>query len=178
MGTKHSREQILDGAVAAALDAGLSRLTFGSLARRLGIPDRTVVYYFPTKSDLVGAVLVAIGTRLQEALGGALTGPVAGPADLVRRLWPALAADEMDPLMALFFEANGLASAGREPYAALVPALVEAWIEWAALHLDGDQERRRSDAEAAIALSDGLLLLRQLAGPAAAERAAARLGIT
>ena len=37
--------------------------------------------------------------------------------------------------------------------------------------------RRRAEAEAALALIDGLLLIRHLAGPAAADRAAARLGV-
>jgi hypothetical protein len=43
--------------------------------------------------------------------------------------------------------------------------------------LTGTKANRRSEAEATIALIDGLLLLRQLAGPAAATRAAKRLGI-
>ena len=40
------------------------------------------------------------------------------------------------------------------------------------------QESQQVEAETAIALIDGLLLFRQLAGPAAAQRAARRLGIT
>ena len=37
----------------AVLDEGLSRLTFGRLAKRIGINDRSIVYYFPTKADLI-----------------------------------------------------------------------------------------------------------------------------
>ena len=52
MGHKHTKEEILEGALAAAFDDGLSQLTFGRLAKRLGINDRVVVYYFPSKDDL------------------------------------------------------------------------------------------------------------------------------
>jgi hypothetical protein len=44
-------------------------------------------------------------------------------------------------------------------------------------YLEGPPRRRRAEAEAAVAVLDGLLLLRQIAGPAAANRAAATLGV-
>jgi hypothetical protein len=88
-----------------------------------------------------------------------------------------LAHTDTDPIFALFFEANGLAVAGREPYRSLVPALVEAWIDWGSTFVAGTPKQRRVEAETAIALIDGLLLLRHLAGPASADRAARRLGI-
>ena len=77
----------------------------------------------------------------------------------------------------MFFEANGLAAAGRAPYVDLVPQLVEAWIDWLTAFFTGTVQRRRAEAETAIAVIDGLLLLRLLAGPSAANRAAGRLGI-
>jgi len=43
--------------------------------------------------------------------------------------------------------------------------------------LTGTRARRRDEAEAVVALLDGLLLLRQLSGAAAANRAARRLGV-
>jgi AcrR family transcriptional regulator len=178
MGHKHTKEEILAGALAAAFVDGLSRLTYGRVARRLGIDDRIVVYYFPTKDDLVGEVLVSMGVRLQETLAPAFASPAADHLELLRVAWPIVARAEADPVFALFFEANGLAATGREPYRTLVPQLVEAWIEWAADLIACSPPRRRAEAETAIAVVDGLLLLRQLAGPASADRAARRLGIS
>jgi hypothetical protein len=43
--------------------------------------------------------------------------------------------------------------------------------------IDARGRARRSEATAAIVLVDGLLLLRQVAGPAAADDAARRLGV-
>lgn len=177
MGPKHTRQDILDGALASAFADGLSQLSFGRVAKQLGINDRTVVYYFPSKDDLVGEVLVALGTQLQATLGPAFTSPAADHRDVVRAAWPLLARPDADPIFALFFEANGLAAAGREPYRSIVRQLVDIWISWTAELIDGPPSRRKAEAETAIALLDGLLLLRQLAGPAAANRAARSLGV-
>lgn len=177
MGTKHTKEQILAGALATAFDGGLSQLTFGRVAKRLGINDRTIVYYFPTKDDLLREVVLALGLQLMETLGAAFTAPANDHVELARLAWPVLATSEVDPVFARFFEANGLAAAGRDPYRALVPELVEAWVDWAAPFIDGPAADRRTEAETAIALIDGLLLLRLLAGAENAERAARRLGV-
>jgi AcrR family transcriptional regulator len=178
MGYRHTKEEILDGALALALDDGLSQLTFGRVAKRLAINDRTVVYYFPTKDDLISDVIVAMGLQLQETLAPAFATPAATHIDLIRAAWPVLAHPDADQVFALFFEANGLAATGREPYRTLIPQLVQMWIDWVAEYVAGSPTQRRTEAETAIAIIDGLLLLRQLAGPDAAERAAHRLGIT
>lgn len=177
MGHKHTREQILAGAVAAALEEGISRLTFGRLAKRLAISDRIVVYYFPSKDALITAVLVEVGDRLQEGLAVAFAAPATDHLQLARSAWPHLARPEADPIFGLFFEAIGLAASGLEPYRALATRLIAAWIDWLAEFFEGSPDDRRAEAEAALALIDGLLLIRQLSGPAAADRAAARLGV-
>ncbi|MFF5175645.1 hypothetical protein ACFY3U_23880 [Micromonospora sp. NPDC000089] len=178
MGHKYSREEILEGALDAAFAEGLSRLSFGQVARRLGASDRVVVYYFPTVDDLATNVLLALGGRLRETLAPAFTAPVPDHRALARAAWPVLSRPAADPVFALFLEANGLAAGGRAPYRTVVPRLVEEWIGWAEALLTGDPADRRAEAEAAIVLVDGLLLLRQLAGPEAADRAAERMGLT
>ncbi len=172
MGHKHSRDDILAGAVHVALADGLHALTFGRVAKHVGTSDRIVVYYFPSKADLVTAVLGALGERLQATLGPTLQGPCADPLELVRAAWPLLASVDADAVFALFFEALGLAISGEEPYTSLAPLLVAEWIEWTSGLFNGRAQRRRAQAEAAIAVLDGLLLLRQTAGAQAAERAA------
>ncbi len=177
MGYRHTKQEILEGALAAAMDDGLSQLTFGRVAKRLGINDRTVVYYFPTKDALITDVVMSMGLQLQQTLGGAFSTPAADHLELARAAWPVLAREEADPIFALFFEANGLAATGRAPFDTLVPVLVDAWIDWVMNFLTGTANERRAQAGAAIALLDGLLLLRQLAGPTAAAKAAKRLGV-
>jgi len=177
VGHKHTKDEILAGALATAFDDGLSQLTYGRVAKRLGINDRIAVYYFPTKDDLISEVLMSLGARLQQTLAAAFTSPSADHLALLRSAWPVLAHPDADPIFALFFEANGLAAAGRAPYHTLVPQLVATWIAWVAEFIHGTPAQRRTEAEAAIAIVDGLLLLRQLAGPEAADRAARRIGV-
>lgn len=177
MGHKHTKDELLAGALATAFDDGLSQVTFGRVAKRLGISDRTVVYYFPTKDELIAEIIGSMGAQLQVALADAFATPAGDHLELTAAAWPVLARDDVDPVFALFFEANGLAATGREPYRTLVPQLVEAWITWAAGFVEGPPERQRTEALASIALIDGLLLVRQLAGPDAAEQAARRLGV-
>jgi AcrR family transcriptional regulator len=176
MGYRHTKEEILDGALAVAFDDGLSQLTYGRVAKQLGISDRVVVYYFPSKEDLVGEVLLGVGIQLQQALEPAFRSLARDHLQLVKAAWPVMARSEADAVFSLFLEATGLAASGREPYGTLVPQLVEAWITWAAYYFQGTPARRRVEAETAIALLDGLLLLRQMAGSAAANRAAKRIG--
>ena len=171
MGYRHSKEEILEGAISFAFAEGLSRLTFGALGRHLGISDRIIVYYFPTKDALVGEVLGAIGLRLQSTLGSVVGSSLPHHKALVEAVWPVVARKKSDPVFALFFEASGLAAAGVEPYRSMAAALVNGWIGWAEQLIGGSPEHRKVEAAAAIAILDGLLLMRQLAGPDAADRA-------
>ena len=177
MGHKYSRDEILDGALQAAVVEGLSQLTFGRLARRLGVSDRVIVYYFPSKTELIVSVLTLVADRLQTVLTRAFTQPVSDHVELARAAWPRLATEEIDPLFGLYFEAIGQATAGVEPFAGLAGPLVAGWITWLAGFFDGDPETCRAKAVATLALLDGLLLMRQLAGGQAAERAALLLGV-
>lgn len=179
MGYRHTREQILEAATAVAMEGGLGALTFGAVGKRLGVADRTVVYYFGTKAELVVAVVQALGAGLESLLEAAFGSEPSAPAELARKAWPVLAKEESDRVFSLFFEIVGLSAARQAPYDQLAPAVVQRWVDWLGSRTLGrDEGARRAAALAVVAQIDGLLLVRRLLGAAAAEAAAMAAGVS
>ncbi len=178
MGYRHDRDDMLRAAVEVAMAHGVGAVTYGRVGKVLGISDRTVVYYFATKKDLLTAVVTHLGGQLQVVLEQAF-GPDPLPADeLMHRAWPALTTSESDDVFALFFEVIGLAAAKKAPYDELVPQFLDGWIDWLAARVDeGSPAVRRRQAASVVARIDGLLLLRQICGAQTAEQAAAEQGL-
>ena len=178
MGYRHSRDDILDAAVEVVLDVGLAGLTFASVSRRLGIADRTVVYYFPSKGDLVSAVLSRTTALLQELLAPALSQEASNESDVLRRCWTVLSGPAGEAASRVYFESVGLAVQGREPHTSLADDLVGAWTTWIAGRLTGDGATRVDRAHGIVATLDGLLLIRAIAGQGRADAAARGLGLS
>lgn len=178
MGYRHSEEEIVDAAAAVALEHGLSGLTYRRVADRLEISDRMVVYYLPTKADLVFAAMSAVSVKLQQLLAEAFGDERRDPDVLVRTAWPVLTTPAAGRVFAIFFEAIGLAAAATDPYDQLVPAMMQAWLDWLTARSTGSTpSARRRNAIAVIARIDGLLLVRQTLGTDASDDAATALGI-
>jgi AcrR family transcriptional regulator len=176
MGYKHSRQEMLDTAAVLLVEEGLAGLTYRRLGERLGVPDRTVVYYFPTKQDLLGSVLDQHARHLQTLLHAALGDEPLPPDRLLHRTWSALRAAEADAAFRVYFEVVGQAAADRVPYRDLGAAMAAQWADWLGARIAAPPERRRGLAAALLAQLDGLLLLRLVGQPELADAAAVELG--
>lgn len=160
------------------MQQGMSALTFGSLAQTVGTNDRTIVYYFPTKADLISEVTLALNAELRDVLEHAFAPDRLSIDDLIRHAWPLLATPARDPLFAAVLEVAGLAAARRDPYAELAPLLVNGWIDWLTPRIEpAEPGAARREAQAAVAQLVGLLLLRQVSGATIANRAARQSGV-
>jgi len=179
MGYRHDREDVLEAAVEVAGDLGLGDLTFRAIGRRLGIADRTVVYYFPTKTDLLTAVLGRSTMRLVAMLAPAVGDEQVTDPELLAASWAALQQPEADPWLRLYVETLGLAVRRTEPYASISAELARTWIPWFAARLLPGTTKEPVDDRAAglLASLDGLLLLHTAVGPDVAIRAARGLGV-
>ncbi len=175
VGYLHSREDILDAAIAAALETGVHQLTFGKLATRLGIADRTVVYYFPTKEKLITEVLDTLARRMMTVIAKAFGDEPLAPTELGRRAWAAFTTAEADRVFRVFFEVVGLAAARLSPYAAIAPVLIDGWTAWLEPRVHTDSNGR-AETLALMAKLDGLLLLRHTVGRKPADAAARAMG--
>jgi len=178
VGYRHSVDEILDAAVAIALEEGIAAVTYSSVGKRLSISSRTVVYYFGTKLDLVSAVIGVIGTEMVVLLEEAFGSQPRSQKELVTRAWPVLTTPTADRVFALYFEIVGLASTGQAPYDALAAGLVTGWVDWLEPRVRGSSDTvRRRRALATVSQIDGLLLLRQIVGAEAADEAAREAGV-
>ena len=120
MGYVHSREAILEAALRLVQDSSLTEVTFRAVGERAGIPDRTVVYYFPTKKQLLSAILEEVTSRVRAAMARELGNGSVTQAGAVAGIWTSLATREIDPVFRVYIELFGLAAAQKSPYTALL----------------------------------------------------------
>ncbi len=169
---RHNRDDLLRAAVQVCTESGLQGLSFGAVARRAGVPDRTVVYYFATKADLVEAVLEvmaeALMARLQEAVGDGRRSASA----LTAAMWPVLTHADVRPVTRVWLEMAVQASGGEGPHRQAAQALAETWLAWLADRLRGTTPAaRRAAAASVLARIDGALLLDHMGLAETAETA-------
>ena len=129
-----AREQaILDAATALAAERGMSAVQIAAVAERAGIAAGTVYRYFPSKTDLVAALIEALSQRELAAMHAAADsapGPLsalaaciatfAARARYARRLIWAVTGEAVEP------ELDGLRRAFRQALAAELSARIRA----------------------------------------------------
>ncbi|MFM8382586.1 MAG: TetR/AcrR family transcriptional regulator [Actinomycetota bacterium] len=178
VGYRHSRDDVVAAAASIALRDGMAKLTYRKVAEELGISDRMVVYYLPSKEELVLAAVGALSVRMQTILEQAFGDERRSPDELLKIAWPVLTKRSADRIFALFLEVVGLSAAKVEPYDRISKSILDGWIRWLSDRIDAPTERdRRRGALGVIARIDGLLLLRHGHGVGAADEAARALGL-
>ena len=171
-GRPEQRQALLDGVVEYVLREGVATLSLRPLAAALGTSDRMLLYYFDSRDRMLVAVLTAVGERLRVALEAATPARRLAPGPLLAALRTALELDGAQPILRLYVEVSGLAARGREPFRAIAAGIAEDWLNWAEQRLDVPTAQRRPAAAGVLAVVDGLLLLRFVAGEEAFEQAA------
>lgn len=156
-------------------EVGLADLTYRLVGERLNIADRTVVYYFPTKRELLDAVLEVVEHKVGDAMLAQLgEGPLTVEQAVVG-MWRALATPEIDSIFRVYIELFGLAAARRSPYDEVMSRVGHKWLDWLAQRMMGSLDERRAGSAATFAQVDGMLLLRHVVSPKSADMAASLL---
>ena len=172
VGHKYSLEEMTTVVSRLVLRDGIANLTFRKVADELSCSDRMVVYYFPTKSDLVTAAVVSLSQEMQDLLEKAFGNESRPAGELVEIAWPVLTKKTGDQIFKVFLEVIGLSAAGVDPFKQIAPAILEEWVTWLSPRVQAGNERlRRQRALGVMAQIDGLLLLRHTLGTKASNDA-------
>lgn len=172
MRRRHNADDLRDAAVTVTLHRGLAALSFGAVAREAGVPDRTIVYYFPTKADLIATVLDDLVARFMDQLNPAIApGRVTEPA-LLEAVWPVLSAPAAQPIVAVYLEACVRAARGAPAERAAAQRLAQTWLSWLAARIEpAPGEDAETAAAGMLARLDGALLLAAIGLPKEARMA-------
>ena len=120
-----SRTDLLARIVDEAARHGLADRSLRDLATAVGSSHRMLLYHFGSREGLVAAVVAHVEAAQRAAMTAT---PLAGATavEVIRSVWARVSAEEMRPLVRLFFEA--VACAGPAPANADQPDLTSAWV--------------------------------------------------
>ena len=152
-----AREQeLLQLAYEYVLQHGLMTLSLRPLAQAIGSSPRVLLFLFGSKEGLVQALLAR--ARAAELAFLEEMRPTGRPddfANVVRRVWQWLVAEEHRPMLVLWLETYAHSLVEPEgPYAKFALRTVEDWLELLATHQAPQHRRTRVGAnERALALA-------------------------
>lgn len=118
------RRDLLRAVIDTMARTGIGSRSLRDIAEAAGTSHRMLLHHFGSRDELLVAVVEEVERRQQETLAAAPDDPVAA----ARALWAQLRAPELRPHERLFFECYARAAQGEEPFARLVPSVVDGWL--------------------------------------------------
>jgi AcrR family transcriptional regulator len=151
------RQELLAAVIADLAREGLGDRSLRDIAAAVGTSHRMLIHHFGSRHGLMTAVVEAIEEdqkRFMESLDGE-------SGDIVATMWQRLSDPRMWPAERLFFECYARALHGEEPFAGLLPGIVDDWLD-RTLALDATPDvpdaLARARARVGLAVFRGLLL--------------------
>ena len=148
--TEKRRNEIVEAAASHLVAHGFQHSGLRAIARSVGISDRMIMYYFETKEDLISAALERIGESLANGMDDAVPLSNMTAGQVLNALSGALQAEEVRPIMQLWFEIIGMAMRGEEPYRQTAAILLSRSEEQIRSKLRSDQKHRAREILAAL----------------------------
>jgi AcrR family transcriptional regulator len=151
------RQDLLTAVIDDLAREGLGDRSLRDIAAAVGTSHRMLIHHFGSRHGLMTAVVEAVEEdqkRFMVSLDGEL-------GDLLAAMWQRLRDPELWPAERLFFECYARALQGEEPFAALLPAIVDDWVErGVALGATSDvpPDLARAGVRLGLAVFRGLLL--------------------
>lgn len=151
------KQELLDAVVANLRQEGIGDRSLREIAAAVGTSHRMLIHHFGSRHGLLTEVVRSVEQDQHEFLASV----DAGSEDVSRVMWQRLTDPSLWPAERLFFECYARAARGEEPYASLLPGLVDDWLDQAAPYVrtDGlDDAEARARARLGLAMMRGLLL--------------------
>ena len=147
-GERTTRERILDAAIDLFGARGVDAASLDEIARQVGVRKQTVLYWFPSKPDLVDAVLEAVAAELVVEIDAAVRSaddePLSRIDAVVRAVFrPAVRRPAM---LGIVREVSRLDEAHADRLRVRMQPLVDRCVEYLGLEMDKGRLRRSDPA--------------------------------
>lgn len=150
------KQDLLEAVVADFQANGIGDRSLRDIATGVGTSHRMLIHHFGSREGLLTEVVRRVEAE-QRAFLASVDVP---PEELSAVMWQRLREPAVWPNERLFFECYARAARGEPPYAALLPGLVDDWLDAFAPDDPSDAagQRARAEARLSLALFRGLLL--------------------
>ncbi|MDO9355211.1 MAG: TetR/AcrR family transcriptional regulator [Solirubrobacteraceae bacterium] len=126
----HRRQELLQGAVAYALEFGVTDLSMRKLATSLGISHTALAHHFGSKEALIFEIFEQLRKASVAAQAAGQRGDPQGLLEEYALWWTKWSAPPYIPALRLVFEVLGLAMRDPHQYAAFVAAPAQNWLDF------------------------------------------------
>jgi AcrR family transcriptional regulator len=141
---KPTRQRILDAAIDQFGARGVDAVSLDEIARSVGVRKQTVLYWFPSKDELVDAVLESVAAELLVVIDAAVRSAPDDPLERIDAVVRAVfrPAVRRPALLGLVREVSRLPAAQADRLRRHVQPLVDRCVEYMALEMDKGRLRR------------------------------------
>jgi TetR/AcrR family transcriptional regulator len=139
-----TRQRILDSALDLFGTRGVDAVSLDEIAREVGVRKQTVLYWFPSKDELVDAVLETVAAELVVLIDAAVRSSSEDPLDRVDAVVRAVfrPAVRRPALLGLVREMSRLPEAQADRLRARLQPLIDRCVEYFSLEMDKGRLRR------------------------------------
>jgi AcrR family transcriptional regulator len=139
-----TRDRILDAATDLFGTRGVDAVSLDVIAAEVGVAKQTLLYWFASKDDLVGAVLVAAAHELSVVIDAAVRAATDDPLDRIEAVIRAVfrPAVRRPALLGLIREVSRLPSAAGDRLTADLTPLVDRAVAYLQHEMDAGRLRR------------------------------------
>ena len=133
-----TRQRILDAALDLFGARGVDAVSLDEIAREVGVRKQTVLYWFPSKDELVDAVLEAVAAELVVVIDAAVRSAADDPLERIDAVVRAVfrPAVRRPAMLGLVREMSRLPEAQADRLRAHVQPLVDRCIEYLGLEME------------------------------------------